>query len=496
MAGRFLNLFKPVARVIPEVKAPERRVRFNEKLFWTALALIIYLVMSEVPLFGVSRTALGELAALRIIFASNRGTLMELGIGPIVTAGLILQLLVGSAMIQCDMSKPEDRSLFTTASKVFSIVLTGVQAFAYIIGGMYGESAKAGPIAVVVLLQLIAAGIIVMLLDELLQKGWGFGSGISLFIMAGVAQHIFWQAFSPIPAVGEYHAYGFFVALGQVISSGVPVSFLWLRHNPIADPTEAQKPFVFNSQNPSMLGFVATIIAFLIIIYVEGMRVELPLTYAGYRGYRSRYPIKLLYVSNLPVIFASALFANVYFFSQLFWSMGGARNGNFWLDLLGQFTPVRDDTGAITGYNPSGGLVYYVTAPRNFVNVMEDPIRALGYLGILVGFCIIFSLTWLEVGGLGPSTVAKQLVGAGMQIPGYRRSDKAIEALLKRYIPAVTILGGIIVGLVAGVSDFFGVFGSGMGILLSVGIIYQYYEILVKERAAETIPAFRKIFGE
>jgi preprotein translocase SecY subunit len=485
MAGRFLSLFKPIARAIPEIKAAERRVKFNEKLFWTALVMIIYLVMSETPLFGVEKTALGELAALRVIFASSRGSLMELGIGPIVTAGLILQLLVGSAMIDCDMSNPEDRSLFTTVSKVFSIVLTGVQASAYIIGGMYGS--LSGPIALIVFLQLISAGVIVLLLDELVQKGWGFGSGISLFIMAGVAQHIFWQAFSPAPAIGETNGYGFFVALGQYLATGQNLFELWLRQSP---------------SNPSLLGLIATIVAFLVIIYMEGVRVELPLSYAGYKGFRSRYPIKLLYVSNLPVIFASALFANVYFFSQLLWNMNGgypSANNNFWLSLLGQYTQVFGDSAdptKVTGYTPMGGLVYYVTAPRSFLSVAGDPVQALVYLGILMAFCVVFSLTWLEVGGLGPSTVANQLVDAGMQIPGYRRSEKAVESILKRYIPAVTILGGIAVALVAGVSDFFGVFGSGMGILLSVGIIYQYYEILIKERAAETIPAFRRIFGD
>ena len=480
MAGRFLSIFKPVARIIPEIKVPERRVTFNEKIFWTALVLIIFLVMSEVPLYGIQTSALGELAALRIIFASSRGSLMELGIGPIVTAGLILQLLVGSSMIQADMSNPEDRGLFTTASKVFSILLTGVQASAYIIGGMYG--ALAPTTALIVFLQLIAAGIVVLLLDELVQKGWGFGSGISLFIMAGVAQHIFWQSFSPAPAVGETgRNYGFFIALAQTVSSGQSLSTLWLRENP---------------SNPSLLGLIATVAAFLIIIYMEGVRVELPLSYAGYKGYRSRYPIKLLYVSNLPVIFASALFANVYFFSQLLWSSFGQHvpGVNPWLDLLGQYQ--FTGTGTSQQLQPIGGLVYYVTAPRNLVAVGADPLRALGYLGILVAFCIIFSLTWLEVGGLGPSTVAKQLVDAGMQIPGYRRSGKAVESILKRYIPAVTVLGGIAVGLVAGVTDFFGVFGSGMGILLSVGIIYQYYEVLMQERAAEMYPAFRRIFGE
>jgi len=470
MAGRFLNLFKPIARVIPEIKAPERRVRFNEKIFWTAIVLVIYLIMSEVPLYGIPTSTQESFSALRIIWASHRGTLMELGIGPIVTAGLILQLLVGSNMIECDMTNPEDRGLFTTASKVFSIILTGVQAFAYMVSGMYSVPSSA--IAIIVFLQLLASGIIILLMDELVQKGWGLGSGISLFIMAGVAQQILWQCFNP--------STGLFVgALTMALSQGTLTSWI-----------------VGTGVYPSLIGFIATIAAFLIIIYMEGVRVELPLSYAGYKGYRSRYPIKLLYVSNLPVIFASALFANVYLFSQLFWNMYNQSNTNFWLNLLGQFTPTYDSTGRITGYAPSGGLVFYVTPPNSLANALERPDRAFGYMGILIVFSVIFSLTWLEVGGLGPSTVAKQLVDAGMQIPGYRRSGKAVESILKRYIPTVTILGGIIVGLIAAVSDFFGVFGSGMGILLSVGIIYQYYELLMQERAAEMYPAFRRLLGE
>lgn len=338
---------------------------------------------------------------------------------------------------------------------------------------MYGS--LPGPQAIIVFLQLLAAGLIVMLLDELVQKGWGFGSGISLFIMAGVAQSVFWQSFSP--------ASGLFVGALSYVLSGAESITWWI---------------VGGGAYPSFVGFIATIAAFLIIIYMEGVRVELPLSYAGYRGFRSRYPIKLLYVSNLPVIFASALFANVYFFSQLFWSMNGQPDpgDNFWLDLLGQYEWVTPPGGGDQRLQPIGGLVYFVTSPQGITNVIAEPWKALGYISILLAFCVIFSLTWLEVGGLGPSTVARQLVGAGMQIPGYRRSGRAIESVLKRYIPAVTVLGGIIVGLIAGISDFFGVFGSGTGILLSVGILYQYYEILMRERAAEIYPAFRKLFGE
>jgi len=469
MAGRFLSLFKPLARVLPEIKVPERKVSFNEKIFWTALVLIVYLIMTEISLYGLTGEVQEQFGALRVIFASNRGTLMELGIGPIVTAGLILQLLVGSAIIQCDMSNPEDRGLFTVASKFFSILLTGVQASAYIISGMYGS--LAGPTAIVIFLQLLAAGVIVILLDELIQKGWGLGSGISLFIMAGVAQTILWQAFNP--------GTGLFVGgLSQLL---------------LGDPSYQLADWVLGSgAYPSLIGFIATIGTFLVIIYLEGIRVELPLTYAGYKGFRSRYPIKLLYVSNLPVIFASALFANVYFFSQLLWSQMGAPapGTNLLFQIIGDYNRTSD------GVQPVGGLAYFVTPPNNVLSVAAEPVRAAVYLAILVACCAVFSLIWLEVGGLGPERVAKQLMDSGMQIPGYRRSGRPIEAILKRYIPVVTILGGIIVGLIAGIADFLGVFGTGTGILLSVGIIYQYYELLMRERAAEMFPAFRRILGE
>ncbi len=474
MPGRFLGLFKPLGRVLPEVKKPERKVSFNEKIFWTALVLVIFLVMTQIPLYGVAASAQDQFSSLRVIFASNRGTLMELGIGPIVTAGLILQLLAGSNIIECDMSNAEDRGLFTSASKVFTVILTAIQGGAYIISGMYGSvSELGGPVIVVIFLQLISAGIIVMLMDELVQKGWGLGSGISLFIMAGVAQSVVWDTFSP--------------------QTGLLVGSLsnFLGHGQTA------MQWVFGQLNgiyPSFLGFFATVGVFLLVIYLNGIRVELPMSYAGYKGFRSKYPIKLLYVSNLPVIFASALFANVYFFAQLLWSqMGRPLPGkNLLFQIIGDFS-YNSTSGAV---KPVGGITYLVTAPTNIQQVALDPLRAAAYLGIIVAFCAVFSLIWLEVGGLGPAKVAQQLMDSGMQIPGYRRSGRPIEAVLKRYIPVVTVLGGIIVGLVVGMSDFLGAYGTGTGILLSVGIIYQYYELLMRERAAEMFPAFRRIIGD
>ena len=421
MPGRFLSIFKPLGRILPEIKKPERKVSFNEKIFWTGLILIIFLVMAQIPLYGVAASAQDQFSQLRVIFASNRGTLMELGIGPIVTAGLILQLLAGSSIIECDMSNSEDRGLFTSASKVFTVLLTGIQAAAYIISGMYGSLTFA--VSLIIFLELISTGIIVMLMDELVQKGWGLGSGISLFIMAGVAQSVVWDMFSPTT--------GLFVGSLAYWQRGAQTTY----------------QYIFGTVSgyfPSMLGFIATIVVFGIVIYLNGVRIELPMSYAGYKGFRSRYPIKLLYVSNLPVIFASALFANVYFFAQLFWTTAGrpAPGKNLFFNIIGNFN-YNATSGSVT---PVGGLAYLTSAPTNIEVVIADPVRAAVYLGIIIVFCAIFSLVWLEVGGLGPQKVAAQLMDSGMQIPGYRRSGRPIEAVLKRYIPVVTVLGGMIVG--------------------------------------------------
>jgi preprotein translocase subunit SecY/protein transport protein SEC61 subunit alpha len=485
VAGRFLGMFKPLSRFMPEVGAPQRGVRFNEKLFWTGIALVIYLVMCEVPLYGVGLAGGPALSPLRVIFASTSGSLMELGIGPIVTAGLIIQLLAGSGMIEFDQSNPDDRGLFTTASKVLSIIMTGVQASAYLIGGFYGSVATGN--AIIIFMELMGAGIIIILLDEMIQKGWGIGSGISLFIVAGVAKTIVWDSLATWGPMSDGKYFGAIVMFVQTILARQPLGTGFVAR--IATSTG-----LVDDTLPTMLGFVATIAVFLIVIYCEGVRLELPVSYADYRGFRGRYPIKLLYVSNLPVIFAAALFANIYFIAQFLWTKYNPTNSNFWLNILGQYTTTKVNNSTTT--TPTGGLAYYVTSPNSIPGVMADPLRAFIYAGIMVLFCVVFSLTWLEVGGLDSGTVAKQLVDSGMHIPGFRRSQKPIEQVLKRYIPVVTVIGGVIVGVIAAVANFFGVFGSGMGVLLSVGILYQYYQLLMQERIVEMYPAMRRFLGE
>jgi protein transport protein SEC61 subunit alpha len=472
MTSRFLQIFKPFTHLTFEVKKPEKTVSFKEKAIWTIACLIVYFVMISVPLYGISIQA-GEadpFFAMRAILASQRGTLGELGIGPIVTAGLIMQLLVGSQIIKVDFNNPEERALYTGAQKVLSVVMILFEAAAYLFGGAYGEgiSLLTGTL---IFLQLLAAGIVIMLMDEILQKGWGLGSGISLFIAGGVSFNILNGLFSFGPAIGDNvsgNYYGAIIAFFYGLSRGQKFINLTFRPN-----------------NPDIIAFLATIVVFAMVIYVESMRIEIPISHAKYKV-PARYPIKFLYTSNIPVILSSALFANVYFISQI---LAKKIPGNPLVELLGEWDFAADQP------QPIGGLVYYTTAPRGIDQVVNGIPRAIIYLVILVLACMIFSAIWLETAGMGPRDVAKQLLDADMQIPGFRRNPKVLEKYLQRYIPIAALLGGLFVALLAGVADFLGALGTGTGILLTTGIIKQYSEIIAKERLAEISPAVRGFLG-
>jgi preprotein translocase subunit SecY len=350
--------------------------------------------------------------------------------------------------------------------------MTVFEALAYILGGTYGS--LPGTTEVVILLQLVIAGLIVLLLDELLQKGWGLGSGISLFIAAGVASTIWWDSVAPMGPMADGHYLGSLIAFVQSLLGKVDLRSLFTRTQGL----------------PDMTAFLTTVGVFLIVIYFNGMRVEIPVSYARYRGFRGKFPLKLFYVSNIPVIFTAALFGNIYFISQLIWQRYNSTNTNFWLNLLGRFVIQGNQ------YQPAGGLVYYVVPPRSLALTAADPFRALIYTILLVIGCVFFAVTWVEVGGMDSRAVARQLLDSGMQIEGFRRSEMPIRQMLERYIPTVTIIGALLIGLIAAGADLTGAFGSGTGILLTVGIIEQYYQILVQERITELYPAARGFLGE
>ena len=469
--GAFSNFIRNFATIIPEVPKPTRRLSLNERLLWTAAVLVVYFIMVETPLYGVSKGN-DPLIYSRIIFASARGTLMELGIGPIVTAGLIVQLLQGADIIKLDLKKTEDRAIFTASTKFMTIAVALMECSAFIFGGVFGTNLTPQA-TIIIVLQLFIATIIVMLLDEMVQKGWGIGSGISLFIFSGAAVQIIWGILSPLPITE---------ATNVTVPYGL-IPFLVAK----APSSSFSDLFYRSSGFPSILTVLLTILVILIIVYVEGLRVEIPITSARYRGFGGVYPIKFLYVSNIPIILTSALLTDATFFTQFLWLRFNPKNDNFLLNFLGTFNS--------TSNTPTGGLAYYLTAPRGISSVLSDPLHGVFFTLLLIGACVLFAKIWVEIGGLSPEKVAKNLVDAGVQVPGFRRSEISISQILNKYIPTLTILGGLFIGFLAAFSDLFSVLGSGIGILLMVDIGIQYYQTLVQEQIEEFMPRLGGLLG-
>ncbi len=463
------KIVSAVEPYLPQVPKPKKKLSLQMRLVWSGLALLIYMVMGQTPLFGATTPEFDFLEFARVIFASQQGTLVELGIGPIVTSGLLMQLLRGSDILKFDFKKPNERAVFQTATKLVTYIIIVGESIVYGIA-VYGSNISDPAILYILVGQLMAASIIIMFLDELIQKGWGLGSGISLFIMAGVAQQILWSMFSPLPA-GDGGTVGIIPYIGQSILGG-DLSNVFFRFN----------------QLPSIFGMFVTAGVLLILVYVQGMKIEIPLVSTKYRGFSAVYPIKLMYVSNIPVILASALTANAVFLGQLLWANFNLRNASPFMNIIGQFDPTSPST-------PIGGIIYYITPPRGLDVAAQDPLRAAIYILFMIGIVVIFGKLWVELGGLSPKSAAKNLLDADVQVPGFRRSKQPMEILLNKYIPSVTLIGSIILGALAGFSDVLGVFGSGIGVLLMVDILINYYNQLVREQVEVVMPRLGALLG-
>ena len=455
-----LDALVGISGFLPEIKAPTKEVPFKQKLLWTTVAVLIFFILGNIWLIGLD-TASGNIQQLQMIqtlLASNIGTIISAGIGPIVMASIILQLFVGAKLIPIDLSDPQGRSKFQALQKLFAVALCFIEGFIYVAGGMLvpmGGVSLMNPMLYFVSLQIALGSLILLYLDEIVSK-WGIGSGISLFIAAGVSGAMFWQLFSfPIPFAANPAIQAQGGILWSTFTSG---NLLWL------------------------LPIVGVIAIFLVVTFAEGMHVNIPIT-MGHRGTGGRYPVKFLYVSNMPVILAVALFANV----------------NLWALFLAK-VPILGDL--------AQGLSWAVTRPTiggmslvqglfiqgiNSVTLLAMLQGAI-YLFLLIIACIVFGWFWVQMGNQSTEAVAEQLYRSGMQIPGFRKDKRIMEKVLSRYIPPITILGSIFVALLAGMGDFvLSGLASGTGILLTVGIVYRFYEEIAKSQAEALAPLLGKL---
>src|SRR2546425_11303031 len=326
-----LYRLKPLTDRLPAVTRPEGHVHFRTKLFWLLFILILYFVMTNVFLYGLDKSqSLDFFASLRAILAGAQGSLMHLGIGPIVTGSIIMQLFAGAKIINLDLKDDEDKSVYQGTQKLLVIIMIFVEAIPQVFGFLHPSSGFVSNLngltipylvptgsgehfaRAFLVLQLFGGSYLVFLMDEVVSK-WGIGSGISLFIAAGVAQQIFTGTFNWYPANGGT------LSTSNPPAGTIPKTFYLLSVMPAGQLAGGGlEQILIQNPNP-LIALVGTIVIFFLVAYLESTRIELPLAHGQARGARGRYPIRLVYAADIPLILVAAVLANVSMFALLFW---------------------------------------------------------------------------------------------------------------------------------------------------------------------------------
>jgi len=451
MLGYTVSFLDTIIGYLPEVEGPkQKKLGFGEKLKWSLIILILYFILGLIPLFGLGANGLSQFQFLSTVLGASFGSLISLGIGPIVTASIVLQLLNGAGIVKFDLTSHEGKRKYQGVQKILSFAFVLLEGFVYVqLGGL---QPSAGIPAIVLILQLFMGGVLVMFMDEVISK-WGFGSGISLFIAAGVSQGIFIRLFSPFKqaiagvATGQY-ATGKVFELVQSLQAG--------------DPTTA---------SIDLFIIIATVVVFIVAVYTQAMKVEIPLSFGRIRGHGIRWPLSFFYTSNIPVILTAALLANFQLVARL------VKSG--WSDNLVNWVTSKN----MVQLAINGSITWLVLA------------QALMYVMIFVVFSVVFAVFWVQTAGLDARSQAKQIMNSGLQIPGFRKDQRVLERLLDRYIMPLTIMGAIAVGLIASLADLTGALGSGTGILLTVMIVYRLYMDIAQQHMMDMNPMMKRFMG-
>ena len=497
---------EPVLTRLPAVERPTGHVPFKRKLGWTAGVLVLYFFLTNVPIYGLPEAGGSDIfGQFRSILGGAQGSLLQVGIGPIVTASIVLQLLGGADLLGLDTEEnPRDQALYQGLQKTLVIIMTALTAAPMVFAGFLSPDPNiAGRLGIsttalswIMFLQIFVGGMLILYMDEIISK-WGVGSGIGLFIIAGVSQRLI-GGFLSVGAIGEGNYVGFFPQWFDIITGG----------------TEMASPLTVSGLSDLFLGpgrllaLITTVLIFVVVVYAESVRVEIPLSHARVKGARGRFPVKLIYASVLPMILVRALQANIQFLGRILFSRAPADATAIVLfgerlPWLGQYT---QSSGGFA--QPTGGLFYYLApiySPEDWMwwlgQTAAEPWQIMIRLGVDLTFMVIggaiFAIFWVETTGMGPNATAKQIQNYGMQIPGFRQSPGVTEKVLERYIPQVTVIGGALVGLLAVMANMLGTIGqvTGTGLLLTVSITYKLYEEIAEEQLMEMHPMMREMFG-
>ena len=468
---------------IPEVVKPEeKKVSFNVKLKWTLIILGAFFILANIPLFGLSVNALERFKYLAMILGTDFGSIISLGIGPIVMASIILQLLSGSGILNIDQTTEEGKKFFSGLQKLMVFFFIIFEAVVYVM--MKGLQASPG-FAGLLIFQLILGGLVIFYMDDVCQK-WGFGSGVSLFIGAGISWRLMTSAFQFINAQGKNCLLDFknTACSGRIL---VLIQSVILKYR-----------VEFFS---ALAAILATVFIFLLVVWVQSLKVEIPLSYGRIRGYGIKWPLSFFYASVIPVILTAALVANIQLFGGLLENVAapclegatcsGMAKIASWFGFLGHFVNGQAVSGFAFWIGSTNILDLFIRGGFSFIYLWQG----LTHILFFAFFSTIFAVFWVKTSGMDSRAQAEKISASGLQVAGFRQDTRVLESILDRYIMPLTVMGGIAIGLLASVTNLLGALVSGTAILLVIMIMFQFYQSIAQQHATDMNPMMRKFMG-
>ncbi len=461
-----MNLHK-IFNLIPEVKKPEeKKVSFNVKLKWTIVVLIAFFILANITIYGLSTNALQRFEYLAMILGTKFGSIISLGISPIVMGSIILQLLSGSGLLNIDTHTAEGKKFFQGLQKLMVLFFIVFESVVYVL--MRGLEAMPG-LAWLVILQLILGGLAIFYMNELCEK-WGFGSGVSLFIGAGVSWTLFTRAFQIMDQQGRI----------CLFSQGVPCSGkVFVLIQSIIDKAGVEATSAFAA-------IAVTILIFLLVTWAQSLKVEIPLSMGRIRGYTMKWPLQFFYASVIPVIFTAALIASLQLFGGMIENWVGHPT------FLGHFEQGQATSGLAFWLGSSNILDLLIRGGF----MWKFLVQGITHILFFTIFCVLFSVFWVKTSGnMDAKSQAQNLAASGLQISGFRQDTRILESVLNRYIMPLTVMGGAAIGLLAAFTDLLGALVSGTAILLVIMIFNQFYQNIAKQHMNDMNPGMRKFMG-
>lgn len=406
-------------RLWPQLQtAPE--LEFWSRCACTVLALLIVLLLRQVPPYGVAVSVISDPRRNVLLPVDPKhGSLAELGLLSSLTSELAMQIFFwwragirGAAV---------DGELRTAMQRWLSFAILACWVTIFVVSGQYGALEElGGSIAALIAAQLMGAGLVIMILDDWLAKGFGLGLGIPLFVAAAACQDMAWQAFSP---------------------------------------SEFSKDAIRNS-----CSFVCSAIIFTAVIYLQGFDVRLPVKSGVARGISTEWHCKIFSNSFHPPLLYAALVSSVLSVSLV---LDSSMDSSF----LATWKISKDSGRQVL----IGGAINYLSPPGSHHNFLDTAIHWMCYSMLVLCGIMFFSKVASAQPGRSAKDQAKTMLAHKLSLKGFR--DSAVERHLKMYVEPGQWLAGFYTVFCVLLGDAVGAAGGGLGVVLTALVVGRCAEL-------------------